>query len=274
MRVDRVLSLAYAKRIPAQSKDQVAILMYHGIHNGVENKRHPYFNTVTCPARFSDQMEWLVECGAEVVDLQHWNDAKTPDDKPRVAITFDDGFGDFADHAFPVLHRLGFPVTMFLPTAFLGTSQTLLPGMPHLEWSEVRDLRRYGVHFGSHSAYHRPMQALSRQEIREELRVSAAAIENHLNEKVTRFSCPFAYPQAHPAIVSHLAEGLKDFGYTVAVTTKVGTASLRDDPLSLRRLPINSEDDKELFLAKLQGGYDWVGKVQRLARGVKRMVGV
>ncbi len=35
-----------------------------------------------------------------------------------VLVTFDDGYLDFAEHAWPVLRRLGLPVTLFVPTGF------------------------------------------------------------------------------------------------------------------------------------------------------------
>ena len=37
-------------------------------------------------------------------------------------LTFDDGYRDFLLHAWPVLHSRRLPVTMFIPTAFMGTT--------------------------------------------------------------------------------------------------------------------------------------------------------
>ena len=41
--------------------------------------------------------------------------------EPRsVLVTFDDGYRDFAEHAWPILKRHGIPVTLFVPTAYPG----------------------------------------------------------------------------------------------------------------------------------------------------------
>ncbi len=272
MRIDRLVSLSISGMRSDSRGPTIAILMYHSIDSRVEGKRHPYFNTVTLPDRFSEQMEWLSESGAEVVGLEAWNSPLLPESPPRVVITFDDGFSDFMSNAYPVLRHYGYPATMFLPTAFIGTGKELLPGVKHLQWEEIIKLNSAGIRFGSHTANHRPFEKLSRPEIREEVRTSGEAIRNHLGEKTTSFSCPYAFPQAHPESISALHDSLLEFGYSVAVTTKIGTVSPLDDPLALRRLPVNTDDDKDLFLAKIHGGYDWLGGIQHIARGTRKLL--
>jgi len=52
-------------------------------------------------------------------------------DAPCCAVTFDDGYKNVHDVAFPILRELGVPATVFLPTAFIGTGRRLW-------WDEVR----------------------------------------------------------------------------------------------------------------------------------------
>ncbi|MGH9037266.1 MAG: polysaccharide deacetylase family protein [Acidimicrobiia bacterium] len=74
------------------------------------------------PESFAQQMEFLA-AHYPVVSLDDVLGARLRQRRlaPRsVLITFDDAYADFADHAWPVLRRLGLPVTMFVPTAFPG----------------------------------------------------------------------------------------------------------------------------------------------------------
>jgi peptidoglycan/xylan/chitin deacetylase (PgdA/CDA1 family) len=270
MRIDRLVSLAVSA-IPSPGKrHRIAILMYHSISDRAEDHKPAYYKMVTSPARFAQQMQWLARKGIEVVGLEAWNSPYHEGNTQRVIITFDDGFADFMTNAFPLLHAYGYPATMFLPTDFIETGRTHLAGVEQLRWSEIRQLQSAGIRFGSHTASHRHLETLSRFDIQEEIRKSTAVIQEHIDEKVTSFSCPYAFPQAYPAVVSAIHESLEENGFTVGVTTKIGTASIHDDPYTLNRLPINSDDDEELFMAKLNGGYNWLNGVQYIVQKVKK----
>jgi peptidoglycan/xylan/chitin deacetylase (PgdA/CDA1 family) len=45
--------------------------------------------------------------------------------RPMVAITFDDGYRDVYEHAFPLLKRMGIPATVFVSTDWIGASRAL-----------------------------------------------------------------------------------------------------------------------------------------------------
>jgi hypothetical protein len=68
-----------------------------------------------------------------------------------------------------------------------------------------------------------------------------------------------------------LREQLAGSGYRQGVSTRIGTARSHEDRFFLRRLPINSMDDSRLFKAKLEGKYDWLGKVQHGFKLLKKL---
>jgi peptidoglycan/xylan/chitin deacetylase (PgdA/CDA1 family) len=246
--------------------------MYHSVSGRRQDHLRSYFTTATSLSRFEEQMQWIAESDSEVVSLSSWNAPFSDVSRHRVIITFDDGLYDFLTNAFPVLNAHGYPVTMFLPTGFVGTGKEIIHGVKHLGWTEIRELSAAGVEFGSHSVHHRHFETLLESEIKDEIRLSADSIEKHIGKRVTSFSCPFAFPHEYQDIVKTLHESLVECGYFTGVTTNIGTVSLGDDPFSLKRLPVNSDDDKMLFTAKLRGGYDWLNGVQHTVRFAKRFI--
>jgi peptidoglycan/xylan/chitin deacetylase (PgdA/CDA1 family) len=270
MRIDRMVTLAVSAMNSQNGSHHLSVLMYHNVSSRAENGVRSYYKMVTSPLRFEQQMQWLAEANAEVVDINKWNTPLSDGNALRVIITFDDGFADFMTDAFPVLCTYGYPATMFLPTDFIGTGKEHLPGVKHLTWADARKLNRMGVGIGSHTMSHPHFHSLSRREIDDEVRMSAEIIKQQIGGNVTSFSCPYAFPQAYPEAVTALRKSLENSGYTVGVTTKIGTASIHDDPYTLKRLPINDDDDKKLFMAKLHGGYDWLNGMQHTVSLVKK----
>jgi peptidoglycan/xylan/chitin deacetylase (PgdA/CDA1 family) len=124
------------------------------------------------------------------------------------------------------------------------------------------------VEIGSHTVTHRKLWELQWPEVEGELKGSKQMIEDETGKPVHHFSFPFAYP-ADKRWVSIFREKLAGCGYLSCATTKVGRYHLAQDPLSLKRLPINDLDDLQFFEAKLSGGYDWVSTLQALYKPLK-----
>lgn len=200
-----------------------------------------------------------------------------------IVLTFDDGFRDFYTNAFPVLQQHAFTATVFLPTAFIGDERRQFrpaagrqpsvlrpPSSDCLIWNEVRELRRHGIQFGSHTVNHPKLVELQWPSIASEISDSKSDIEQHLGEPVTAFCYPFAFPQSNRQFVERFSESLREAGYHCCATTKLGRTELGDDPYRLKRLPANSLDDPGLFRAKLEGCYDWLGLAQGMRKIIKR----
>lgn len=101
-------------------KNVLRVLTYHRIANLNDTPHlHPGLISAT-PERFAQQMKFLKN-HYPVVNMQQVVEAvKTNQPLPKraVLITFDDGYRDFAMNAWPIMKRLGLPVTLFVPTAY------------------------------------------------------------------------------------------------------------------------------------------------------------
>ena len=180
----------------------------------------------------------------------------------RVAITFDDGYRDFYRNAFPVLSQFGFSATVFLPTAYIGENTQQFKGRDCLTWSEVRELQKYGISFGSHTVTHPQLSRLGRDAIQKEMVNSKSTIEERTGTAVDSFAYPYAFPQTDTEFKKTLGRSLRCAGYHNGVCTIVGRGGSASNPFFMERLPINSFDDSALFAAKLTGAYDWVSRCQ------------
>ena len=276
LRVDRLVSLRVVRPLRRISSSPAAlripILMYHSIAEPSTDSRHPYFGTITSPAVFEQQMRYLHENGFETLapaDIFANGETSIRIVRKPVIITFDDGFLDFYTNAQPILAKYGFTAIVYLPTAYIQKTTATFKGLDCLTWSEVRELSRAGVLFGSHTVTHPVLKEVNHDQLEAELRDSKSTIENELGFAIDSFAYPYAYPQHQREFVQRLRSVLVDAGYQNGVSTIIGSTHGIEDRFCLKRLPANSWDDPTFFAAKLNGDYDWLGNVQYLSKSLK-----
>jgi peptidoglycan/xylan/chitin deacetylase (PgdA/CDA1 family) len=278
-RLDRLATLYLVdpvRRFTPASKRSVPILMYHGIVEDNEAGVSAYYRTTTAPRMFAEQMAYLEHNGYHSLSLEEAVRGLEDGNrraKPGVVITFDDGYSDFYTNAFPVLRRYGFTASVFLPTAYIGDTRLRLKGRDCLTWSEIRELQKYGISFGSHTVTHPQLRDLEAPAVEVEIVASKRTIEDKLGCAVESFAYPYAFPETELEFKNHLRQLLGQAGYKNGVCTTVGRLFAGSDTYFLRRLPVNSADDLRLFLAKLDGAYDWLAKPQYLVKWAKQRWG-
>lgn len=252
---------------------KIPILMYHSVADEDESAVRPYYRLATLPSQFLAQMRWLHEQGYRTVSLAAGMEllqAGGSTAEKTVVITFDDGYRNFCQNAFPALEQFGFTASVFLPTGSIADQPLVFKGRECMTWSEVRELQQKGISFGSHTVTHPQLHELHREEIRGEILRSRQTIEDKTGSAVETFAYPYAFPQTDERFKAMLREMLEEAGYRYGVCTQIGRASRASDCLFLERLPVNSADDIALLQAKLRGDYDWVGSVQLLAKQVHK----
>lgn len=125
-------------------RNRVAVLTYHNI--GPEESTY----TIT-PESFHAQLQALRAHHYNVIpveDLIRFLQGKKPVPPNAVVITFDDGYESFYTYAYPELKKMGMTATNFVIVSYVGQAQS---GLPFLKWDEMKEMKRDGFSFYSHT---------------------------------------------------------------------------------------------------------------------------
>jgi peptidoglycan/xylan/chitin deacetylase (PgdA/CDA1 family) len=222
------------------------VFMYHRISSDKVPARSRWAVT---QSTFRSHLEYLVRNGystPRLEDIVSGAYRQRDGGKGSVLLTFDDGYLDNYENAFPLLLEFRFSALIFLVADFSRRvnwwdRSSGLGGAPLLEKHHVQEMDAAGVRFGSHTSTHREMTALSDEELRGETRGSRKVLEDLLGRAVTGFAYPYGIRDRR--VVSAVQEA----GYTSAFGTSDGPPGFFDDIFQIRR--INMEDQSgELFM--------------------------
>jgi len=236
-------------------KGRALILMYHNV--GRPREDGALRSLYVSPRMFRFQMGYLKAAGYKVVglaEIAEFAGGGRSGDR-LVALTFDDGYRDFHENAFPVLKEYNFPSTVFLVSDLVGKenlwdSAEGRAREPLMDWETIHRLSSEGVSFGSHTRTHPFLSRLSGEEIESEVRGSRSSLEEQLQRPVETFCYPYGDYDAR------VLEAVANAGYRAAVTVKRGLVRKDDNPLELRRSFIRGNTHPFLFMYKVHSNYE------------------
>lgn len=207
------------------SADVRAILTWHSID--------PSGSPISLsPAEFRRQVAWLRSGRTRVVSVEEL--LQSSPDADAVALTFDDGFANFATEAAPLLLQEGFPVTVFVVTDHVGRDNRWggrtdgVPVLSLMDWETLGRLQDAGVTLGAHTRTH-PHLTAAATDLRDELLGAADTLERRAGTRPAGFAYPYGDVDAR---VSAAVAG----AYEWACTTEFSSLSDGSTPVRLPRL--------------------------------------
>ena len=210
------------------------ILMYHNIDKPPKGARIP--NLYVTPRMFRFQMWYLKTTGFRVVSIQDLVSAVEAGDTRRdmAAITFDDGYIDFYNNAYPILKHYGYPSTVYVVSGLVGMSnvwdsKSETHQKQMMDWDHIIEVSKNDVQIGSHTRSHPQLTLLSGEVLQEEVIGSKRELEERLNQSIEHFCYPYGDWNER---VRDLAG---EAGYKTACTTDVGVNTTNDSLLALKR---------------------------------------
>lgn len=186
------------------------------------------------PAEFRLQVDWLASGSVRVVALEDLPGLSS--EGPAVALTFDDGFANFATEAAPLLRQNGLAATVFVVTDHVGRdnrwggrNEPGIPVLPLLDWDALARVRESGMRLGAHTRTHPRLPGLDEAALESELGLAAEEMERRLGERPVCFAYPYGALDARTAAAAAR-------WYRYACTTELRAVAPDDQPHRLPRL--------------------------------------
>jgi peptidoglycan/xylan/chitin deacetylase (PgdA/CDA1 family) len=243
------------------------ILKYHHVGNRREpfGLRRLWIST----ERFEEQMAFLASHGYRTLTLSEcipYFAAHNPIPKRSVVLTFDDGFTNFREYAFPILKRYGFSASVFVVTGEVGGKSRWDRGweFPLMGWEEICHLNQMGVDIGSHTVSHPHLTQLPQTEALDELTRSRDVLETKLNRPVNTLLYPYGDTNSS---VEALAEKA---GYLLAITIARGNLNRPDSRFRFKRVPMDEYTAAPRLRWRLSPFYDYSCRLLALSRQIRR----
>ena len=231
-----------ARAASAQAASGATLLIYHRVGGGSRDELD------VSVADFNAQLDVLA--GRPVVPIDDAMDAVERGDRTgRVVITFDDGFRDLYENAWPLLRARGLPFTVYVATRFVDGvmrwegSKAKDTGAPGLTWDQLGEMVESGLcTVGNHTHSHVRPEWLDT----EELDRCTAELQARLDVTPRHFAYPWGVPvkSMEPALAQR---------FRSAATGRLGRHVPGNDPMRVPRVPVRRSDPIEFFEAKLGG---------------------
>ena len=230
----------------------IPILLYHSVSEHTSGDFAPY---AISPGAFAEHLDLIVERGHSaltVSDLVGLLDRGEALPERPVVITFDDGFADFAEAAWPALEARQLPATLYVTSGQVGGSSVWLSeegagDRPMLSWQDLRDLADAGCEIGAHTLTHPPLDCIARTAAAQEISGSKVELEDGLGRPVPSF----AYPHGHHD--RHVRDLVVAAGYESACAVKNALSHTEDDRFALARITVLGDVGVDGLEAYLDG---------------------
>lgn len=223
---------------------RLPILMYHYLSEPLPDADRYRRDLSVSPGLFEQHLVYLQAEGYQAISLYdllyHLSQGRSLPDKP-VIITFDDGYLDNFEHAFPLLQRYGVTATFFVVTELAGYQ-----GVPsYMSWDQLREMTEAGMDVECHARVHEDLTENDADRLVWQVLGCREMIEAELGQR-PRF---IAYPGgSYDANVIAL---FASDNYWGGITTRQGNLHDSDRLFEIKRLRVRNtttvEDLAELL---------------------------
>ncbi len=254
----------YQREIVKKRRYEMPVIMYHRvIKDETEKGVHGTYVTVE---QFEEQMKYLKKKGYETVTfkdlLNNRYKQRFDKDKKWIMLTFDDGYKDNYENAFPILKKYQFKGIIYILDGIeynkwdVENSENPEKRFTLMNRDELLEMQNYGIEFGGHTCTHPRLTELSLEETKTEVINSKFNIEKTIGRELLSFAYPYG------SLNEEIKKIPQEIGYRFAVATDSGSIVFSDDLFEIRRIGIFPTNNLFNFKRKVSGKYNFI-KVKR-----------
>ncbi len=211
-------------------KARVPILMYHYASAPPAGADIYRQDLSVPPALFRSHLKALADAAYTTISmyelLAHLEQGAPLPEKP-VILTFDDGYRDNYENAFPLLREFGMTAMFFVVTDYMDAGNPV-----YLSWDMAREMQAAGMYIESHGRDHISLRNRNDDFLIWQALGSAETIEYELGVRPRFITYPFGYYDRNTIRIFESA------GFWGGVTINGGATHTNDAPFQLKRVRV------------------------------------
>jgi len=226
---------------------QAPILMYHYVSEPPAGSDVYRRDLSVSPDLFRSHLQALADAGYTPISMydlvDHLNQGAPLPEKP-VILTFDDGYRDNFENAFPLLEEFDMTAMFFVVTDFMDEGNPL-----YLSWDMAREMQDAGMFIESHGRNHASLRNRNDDYLIWQALGSAETIEHELGVRPRFITYPFGHYDSNTIRIFESA------GFWGGVTIIAGATHSTDNLFQLRRVRVRGTTSAGELLRLLE--VDW-----------------
>lgn len=247
--------------------------MYHRIVSKFDGENSDYF--AVNKSDFRQHLKLLDALQFTPVTFEDYHlhlENKLSLPRKPIILTFDDGYRDNYENAFPMLQEFNMKAVMYVlgdRSIQYGRWDSTHKSKEYalMDDEQILHIRSEGFEIGAHSMTHAKLPELSLDAITREVTDSKHTIENLLGEEILSFSYPYGQ------VDERVRATVKQAGFKYACGVYTGPPSFGADIYDIRRLSINCKTRSLLYLLKILAPYEYAEWFYRKVRDSQKPSG-
>jgi glycosyltransferase involved in cell wall biosynthesis/peptidoglycan/xylan/chitin deacetylase (PgdA/CDA1 family) len=247
-----------------QGDNGFGILMYHRVAPRDRGLAAPTWNVT--PHQFRTQLQGLLARGFEAWPLTKLIEARRQ--RLRIpsnafAVTFDDGYENNYQRAWPILRDLGIPATIFLATSYLngsepfpfddwagaGSKEVAPDSWRPLSTDQCQEMLDAGlIELGAHTHSHQKFVG-RHNDFEDDLNQCVEVLQDSFG--ITNPTFAFPYGADSPELI----DAAKRVGVACSLSTRPQRVVEHEDAFQWGRFTVEEDDTPTVLAAKLSGWY-------------------